>query len=172
MKIQINIEKKHMLILIFGFVALASLIIVVAQPSTPNPGHAITEVPGAAPNCLTNYGHSYCIAARYFQFITAAGGEGIVSIAAAKSSDSDRLGGKPATSYISSCRTVTANAGIALDVKAYCELDEILTGGGCRPSSEVGLRWTEPWILGSNQKSYWFCGFQSPSGEAIAVCCT
>ncbi len=52
MEFRISIEKKHLFFLTFVFLALASLIVVIAQPSTPNPGHAITQVPGAAPNCL------------------------------------------------------------------------------------------------------------------------
>ena len=61
MEIKINIEKKHLFVLIFVFVALAGVIVVIAQPpATQNPGHDIGEisgdipinqVPGAARNC-------------------------------------------------------------------------------------------------------------------------
>ncbi len=60
-KIEINVNKRHLIFLTFLFVSLTGLILVIAQPTTPtNPGHSINDVFGVAPNCLSNPGHPYC----------------------------------------------------------------------------------------------------------------
>lgn len=79
MRFEININKKHFLVI------LALLVITglgVAQ-TAPNPGHTISEVAGASPNCLSNPTHPSCSAIVGSSWLSSQGGTGNVAIAAA-----------------------------------------------------------------------------------------
>lgn len=79
MRLEININKKHIIVVI------ALLIVVsfgIAQPA-PNPGHSITEVSGATPNCLSNPSHASCSPTSSSTWLSSIGGAGNVAIGAA-----------------------------------------------------------------------------------------
>ncbi|MBM3232031.1 hypothetical protein FJZ21_01480 [Candidatus Pacearchaeota archaeon] len=118
MKIEINIQKKHFIIILISLFLITGLIFAVAQPSTPNPGHSINEVPAATPNCLTNPTHPFCqaasaqswglgdvaIASGYSAYSINSGNANTANSAntannANNAGNSNNLGGTPASSY-------------------------------------------------------------------------
>jgi len=84
MEIKIVVKKSH----IFTILGIAIIFSFVYAQSTPNPGHAITEVPGAARNCIANPS-ALCNAA----LATSGWNSWEVTSQAAMAYDSQKLGG-------------------------------------------------------------------------------
>lgn len=97
MEIKVVIKKTHLFIL----VALVVLVGFVIAQSSPNPGHTVSQIFGATPNCQSNPGSSNCAGPA-----SASWGLNDVAIAAGVSWNSAQLGGLAADSY---CRSDGTN---------------------------------------------------------------
>lgn len=93
MKIEVNVEKKHLFFLAGFIVLLLGGVFVFAQ-TAPNPGHSFSQVVGVAPNCnQVTSGDCDAMASGGF------GTRDAVAYGSALSWNSQRLGGYAAANY-------------------------------------------------------------------------
>ncbi len=84
MKIEINIRKTH-LILILTFLFLATFVIAYGGNQPTVVGHSIGEIQGASPSCSSNPLHPSCLATSGSSWLSAHGGSGNISVSSANS---------------------------------------------------------------------------------------
>ena len=147
MRLTINIEKKYVWLILLAVVAVG-LVIAYGGTNPQQMGHSLGEIGLGDTNIDKN-------------------NNGIVDT----TEDAYKLRGKTAAEYLStSCRVVTVNSGNSGEARATCAASEVLTGGGCTPSGQTGIRVTRP-EMPAGQPSYWYCLFMQANSEARAICC-
>jgi len=142
--ITVNIEKRHILLILFAIVLVGGLITVVAQtPSTSNPGHSVAEVPGATPNCLTDPADTWCLSA-------GAPNHSVTSLRSAYAYNAGNANSANTATTANTANTATtantantattannANALGGVGPSGYCRG----TGAGCKPMDQANCQW-------------------------------